>query len=185
MNTNILVGRDLFPVDEIQQQELQKRAANYKNVQWEKLEVEKKESYVKFKLNETSEFGIIFSHIHTVLDTLKLEKPPCSTSLACGVINQKGHLIPVIDIRPILGIPADNKFISNQVIVIEDNHLMAGLAVHSIEGDDGYLESELFSPHFMGETPAVSFSIGMHNGTVPIIDVKQLLTEIVKINEDK
>jgi purine-binding chemotaxis protein CheW len=71
--------------------------------------------------------------VDTVVEILipqKVFPVPTAPPYVLGVINLRGNIVPVVDIRPVLSLsPSDG---INQIAVIRQNQIMIGIAVDSV-----------------------------------------------------
>ena len=74
--------------------------------------------YLSFKLNE-EEFALDISRVREVLDYAKITKVPQTPEFMCGVINLRGSVVPVIDLKRRFGISDTLKTVDSRIIIGE------------------------------------------------------------------
>jgi len=80
--------------------------------------------YLSFKLDE-EEFALDISKVREVLDFAKITRMPQAPEFMSGVINLRGAVVPVIDLKRIFGIRSTERTLDTRIIIGEV----------SIEGD--------------------------------------------------
>ena len=85
------------------------------------------DQYLTFTLAEET-FAIEIVKVHEVIDYLHVTRVPRMPAFLRGVINLRGSVVPVIDLRLILGMPAVEKTVDTCVIIAEV--LMDGDPLH-------------------------------------------------------
>ncbi len=87
---------------------------------------------VSFKVNG-EEFGVNILHVQEIIRMMKITKVPQSQDYVDGVINLRGRVIPVVNLRRRLGmekIEPDNK---TRIIVVEMGNKTIGFIVDEVK----------------------------------------------------
>ena len=74
--------------------------------------------YLTFKLDEEI-FSLDVSKVREILEYTTVTKVPCTPQYMGGVINLRGNVVPVIDLRLKFGLPATERTINTCIIVVE------------------------------------------------------------------
>ena len=74
--------------------------------------------YLSFKLDE-EQFAVEITKIREVLDFTKITKVPRTPEFMRGVINLRGNVVPVIDMRFKFGMSATEKTVNTCIIIME------------------------------------------------------------------
>ena len=91
--------------------------------QWEQL--------VVFRLaNEI--YGVEISAVNTIIRMQEITEIPQSPSFVEGVINLRGSIIPVIDLRKRFGLPLGEATKASRIIVVESDGQMIGMVVDAV-----------------------------------------------------
>lgn len=90
------------------------------------LEIENK--YVIFKLAEEY-YGLSIDNVISIEKPSQITRIPNAPSYIKGVINLRGEVIPVIDLRNKLGMETRDLDRSSRIIVVSSNEIFAGLIV--------------------------------------------------------
>ncbi len=83
----------------------------------------------------------IFEVINAVETTTFLDKPPG----VIGLINLRGEIVPVHDLRFYLGGETRELIASDQILIMKDDEKKIGVAVDSVETVKTFQEDQLFA----------------------------------------
>ncbi len=86
---------------------------------------------VVFEL-EKEEFACMINDVREVLKMIRITPLPRSLDFIEGVINLRGEVIPVIDLRKRFGLPAVERTDESRIIIVEVDERMVGLTVDSV-----------------------------------------------------
>lgn len=89
------------------------------------------ERCVNFKL-EGERFGVDVLQVREVLTRPEMTSVPGASSACVGVINLRGRILTVVDLRQLLDLPAGNCGQSEHLLVVEQGDRMIGLLVDSV-----------------------------------------------------
>ncbi|MGM0653593.1 MAG: chemotaxis protein CheW [Bacillota bacterium] len=81
---------------------------------------------------ETEEFACSINNVREVLKMIKVTPLPRSLDFVEGVINMRGEVIPVIDLRKRFGLPDAERTDNSRIIIVEVEERMVGLIVDSV-----------------------------------------------------
>lgn len=93
--------------------------------------VEELAQFVSFKLGK-EEFCVNIFSVKEINKMLKLTKIPNSPEFVEGVVNLRGVIIPVINLRRKLNMPSVENTQSTRIVVIEINNQNVGLKVDEV-----------------------------------------------------
>jgi len=134
--------------------------------------------YVTFTIADEF-YGIDVARAQEVLNLTFITKVPNTMSFMKGVIDLRGRIVPLIDMRIRFGIP-ERAYDHNTVIIIADiRSLICGLIVDSVcDVITMDLDDIQNTPHFASEIEKDSVTgIGRSGGNLVIVlDVDKLLT---------
>ena len=104
--------------------------------------------YLSFMLDEEL-FALNISTVREVLDFTKITKVPRMPDFVLGVINLRGSVVPVIDMRMKFNMPAGEKIVNTCIVIIEvfisGETLVLGMLVDSVK-EVFELEQEYIEP---------------------------------------
>ncbi len=81
---------------------------------------------------ETEEFACGINSVREVLKMIRVTPLPRSLDFVEGVINMRGDVIPVIDLRKRFGLPEAERTDESRIIIVEVEEQMVGLIVDSV-----------------------------------------------------
>lgn len=82
-----------------------------------------------FRIGEDS-YAIPVEALTEIIITQKLFPVPTTPGHVLGVINLRGNIIPIVDIRPVLALPQQG--ISGQIAVLRHNQIPLGIVVDAV-----------------------------------------------------
>ncbi|RKD34458.1 chemotaxis protein CheW [Thermohalobacter berrensis] len=86
--------------------------------------------YVLFKLNDEY-YGIDISKVKTIEKIQNFTRVPNAPNYVKGVINLRGEVVPVIDLRKRFNLPNKNDYSNSRIIIVTVNDIDVGLIVDS------------------------------------------------------
>jgi purine-binding chemotaxis protein CheW len=92
--------------------------------------------YLTFKLAEET-FAVDVAKVREILEWTTITKVPQTPAYMCGVINLRGSVVPVIDLRLKFGMAATEKTVNTCIIVVEvqqgDDLVVLGALADSVQ----------------------------------------------------
>ncbi len=139
--------------------------------------------YLTFKLGEEV-FALDVAKVREILDFTTVTRVPQTPAYMRGVINLRGSVVPVLDLRLKFGMSATEKTVNTCVIVVEmmmeGEALVMGVLSDSVQ-EVIDLEPEQIEPApRIGTTINTEFILGMgkHNGMfMMILDIDRVFSE--------
>lgn len=86
---------------------------------------------VTFSIGE-EEFGVDILKVQEIIRTMEITKVPRAQDFVEGVINLRGKVIPIIDLRRRFGLDSKTHDKHTRIIVIEINNMIVGFVVDSV-----------------------------------------------------
>ncbi len=86
---------------------------------------------VTFSIGE-EEFGVDILKVQEIIRTMEITKVPRAPDFVEGVINLRGKVIPIIDLRRRFGLESRSHDKHTRIIVIEINNMIVGFVVDSV-----------------------------------------------------
>lgn len=86
---------------------------------------------VTFSIGE-EEFGVDILKVQEIIRTMEITKVPRAQEFVEGVINLRGKVIPIIDLRRRFGFSSKQHDKHTRIIVIEINNMIVGFVVDSV-----------------------------------------------------
>lgn len=89
------------------------------------------EQLVVFEL-ANEHYGVDISAVNTIIRMQEITEVPKTPSFVEGVINLRGSIIPVIDLRKRFGLPAGSITKASRIVVVEASSQMIGMIVDAV-----------------------------------------------------
>lgn len=86
---------------------------------------------VTFRLGK-EEFSLDILKVQEIIRHMDLTRVPRTPDFVDGVINLRGRVIPVLDLRKRFGLPADEKTNDTRIIVVDVDNRTVGLKVDAV-----------------------------------------------------
>jgi purine-binding chemotaxis protein CheW len=137
---------------------------------------------VSFVLDEV-EYGIDILAVHEILRFPEITRLPNSPSFIKGVINLRGNIIPVVDVRKRFGFSPAPITPLTRVIVIETNDKLIGLMVDNVHQVVRISQSSIEQPSDLLEGVSDVFIMGVGRFRDRLIIILNLLN-ILFLEED-
>jgi len=93
---------------------------------------EKPEIWVSFQLAGRS-FALPVMHVREFAPIDRITRVPGAPSIVRGVTNVRGHAIPVVNLRELLGLPGQSPADPNRILVVDYQGRWIGLVVDRVD----------------------------------------------------
>lgn len=122
------------------------------------------DQYLTFKLDDEI-YALNISHVREVLDFTKISRVPRMPEFMCGVINLRGGVVPVVDLRIKFGMPEKEKTVDTCIIIIEitigEEQTLLGIMADSVQEVMNLDSKEIQPPPKIGTRLKTEFIKGM------------------------
>jgi purine-binding chemotaxis protein CheW len=135
---------------------------------------------VTFKIAD-EEFGVDISAVREINRTTRMTKLPNSPAFVDGIINLRGRVIPIIDMRKLLDMERRGHDKDTRIIVVEHDDKMVGIVVDAVK------EVLRIPSSIVGAPPEIASRIGsniiksvgrLENRLLILIDIDEIFTTI-------
>lgn len=100
---------------------------------------------LEFRLAQES-YALETRHVHEVYPLKDLTAIPCTPPFVLGMVNVRGNIIPVIDLKKFFGLPDKGLTNLHRIILVEGNDIEFGLLADVIVGVRRIAEASLQPP---------------------------------------
>lgn len=150
-------------------------------------EVIHKSRYLSFFVKE-EQYGIEISHINEIIAIMKITKVPRTPDFVEGVINLRGSIIPIVDIRGKFGIEKKEHDMNTAIIINEVAGVNIGFIVDRVEDVLTFDERDLSEPPKFGshiDTSFIQSVAEVDSNVILILDMEKIFEddELTKISE--
>jgi purine-binding chemotaxis protein CheW len=111
-------------------------------------------------------YGVDIAHIHTVITPNPITPVPQTPDYVEGVMNLRGRILPVIDLRKRFKVPSEKDGESYRIVIVEVEGLSAGLIVDTVSEVLRLKSSEIQAPSELLDTEEIEVITGI--GRVPL-----------------
>jgi purine-binding chemotaxis protein CheW len=77
-------------------------------------------------------FGVEIAHVHEIIRMQTVTRVPRAPSFVEGVINLRGKVIPVVDLRRRFGLPAAEHTRTSRIVVVDLSDQVVGIVVDGV-----------------------------------------------------
>jgi purine-binding chemotaxis protein CheW len=142
-----------------------------------------KKQYVIFRIGN-DEYGTDINKVTIIERLLTITRVPKTPPYIKGVINLRGDIIPVMELRTRLDIPEIEKDDDTRIIIIDVNKISYGIIVDSVLEVIEIDEAQIESPSGIINDISMDYVNGVAKcGTnlITILNVEKLISELVTI----
>ena len=133
--------------------------------------------YLTFFLGD-EEYGIEIGFVKEIIGVLHITAVPLSKHYILGVINLRGKVVPVIDLRLKFGLPKCEPTERSCIVVVEYNRELIGVLVDTVSEVIDIGEDEFDETTFLDQKVDSQYirGVGKINGAIKIlIEIKKVL----------
>jgi purine-binding chemotaxis protein CheW len=124
-------------------------------------------------------FGVDIAAVESIIKMLPITRVPQSPEFVEGVINLRGKVLPVIDLRLRFGLPAVEVTKSNRIMVITLGGTEVGMIVDGVSEVLSISDEDVEPPPSMVTSVHSSFVVGIakiDTRLVILLDLKKILS---------
>jgi purine-binding chemotaxis protein CheW len=131
---------------------------------------------VEFQLAHES-YAIESEYIHEVYPLKELTPLPCTPSFVLGIINVRGEVLSVIDIRKLFDLPEKGLTDLNRVIIISMDEMKFGILADTISGARFIQLTDIQPPLPMLTGIRAEYLRGVTSERLVVLDAAKILTD--------
>lgn len=148
--------------------------------------------YLSFFVKD-EQYGIDISHINEIIAMMKITHVPRTPPFVEGVVNLRGSIIPIVDIRVKFGIEKKEHDMNTAIIINEVSGVNIGFIVDRVEDVLTFGENDLNEPPKFGshiDTSFIQSVAEVGSDVILILDMEKIfeddeLTQISSFEERK
>jgi purine-binding chemotaxis protein CheW len=126
---------------------------------------------------DDEQYGLDISRIKEIIALMNITQIPKTPDFVKGVINLRGSIIPVVDVRLKFGMEAKEKTIETAIVIYEIDHVSIGFIVDRVD-DVFTIDTDSISaaPDFGTsiDTTFISGIAEVEEGVIMILDLKNI-----------
>lgn len=151
-----------------------------------------KHRYLSFFV-EDEQYGIEISHINEIIAMMKITHVPRTPDFVEGVINLRGSIIPIVDVRGKFGLVKKEHDMNTAIIINEVGGMNIGFVVDRVEDVLTFNEKDLGEPPKFGshiDTSFIQSVAEVDSSVILILDMEKIfeddeLTQIGSFEDSK
>ncbi len=139
--------------------------------------IEKDLQIVGFRIGRET-FGLPIAAVREIVRVPEITSVPNAPDFIEGVINLRGRIIPVVDLRKRFGEPVGQQSKKNRIVVVEIENRSIGLMVNSASEVLKIPPSEIEAPHSVFQEGDLNYITGvgkLHGRLVILLDLSKVL----------
>jgi purine-binding chemotaxis protein CheW len=140
------------------------------------VETEKNLSLVAYHMGGEN-YAVDVRHVREIRALENLTTVPCTPDFVAGVVNLRGRLLSVIDIRKFLSIAHGGITDLTRVVIISANAFEVGLLAESVSGIRDVALSDIHPSGGFTKTASQKHILGVTDDLLTILDVASLLRD--------
>ena len=130
---------------------------------------------VQFTLDE-QRYALVLSVVDRIVRSVTITPLPKAPAIILGIVNVRGRILPVIDIKPLFGQPSPPRRALNKVIIIHAEEMEVGLLADTIVGVRTISTTAIHPPLPTLAESQSRYIHGITNDGTMILDAALLLT---------
>jgi purine-binding chemotaxis protein CheW len=146
-----------------------------------------KDRYLTFRLGK-EDYGIEIRHVTEIVGIQRITEVPDMPDFMRGMINLRGQVIPVIDVRLRFHMQSRDYDERTCVIVVNLNGMAVGLIVDTVQEVREISESDVSAPPSMANDESSRYILGMgrvEEDVKILLDVTRLVNEMeLRVSEN-
>ncbi len=137
---------------------------------------------VSFVLNE-EEFGVDILKVQEIIRIVELTRVPNAPHFVEGVINLRGRIVPVIDLRKRFGLPQNELDKNSRIVIVAVNNLVVGFLVDKVKEVLRVPKAVIEPPPEIASTIHTDYIIGvakLEDRLLIVLDLEKILAPTEK-----
>ena len=122
-------------------------------------------------------YAIESTYVSEVYPIEDLSPLPCTPRFVLGVINVRGQILCVIDLRAVFDLSVDNGADVNKIIILRTAEMEVGVRADAILGVKSISQAEIYPAPATLTGARLEFLKGVTNSSVALLDVPKILSD--------
>ncbi len=133
--------------------------------------------YLRFRLGVVEQYGIPYPYLEELRYVGNLAQVPCTPTFVAGVVNHRGELLTVLDLKQFFQMSPLEHSNTTRIIVVKHAGVRVGLLVDEVDGNESYQSHELAPPLGSDGVSNKEYVLGTHTGRVTLLNIAALLND--------
>jgi len=138
--------------------------------------------YVVFQIDQ-QEFGVDIHKVSIIEKYMNITRVPTTPAYIKGVVNLRGEIIPVMDLRIKFGLPSKEPDDDTRIIMLKFNDIALGVIVDSVAEVVDFTEEELESVTSITNDRTLDYVVGIGRigqRLITVLNIEKLITELTE-----
>ena len=138
--------------------------------------------YVVFQIDQ-QEFGVDIHKVSIIEKYMNITRVPTTPPYIKGVVNLRGEIIPVMDLRIKFGLPSKEPDDDTRIIMLKFNDVTLGVIVDSVAEVVDFAEDELESVTSITNDRTLDYVVGIGRigqRLITVLNIEKLITELTE-----
>jgi len=133
--------------------------------------------YVRFRLGPSELYGISYANLEEIMLVSDITQVPCTPPTIAGVINYRGELLTLIDLKQLFHTEQVEAGNETQVIVVKSDGVRVGIIIDEVDNNDEYNPAYLAPAITSAGVSNIAYVQGIHQGRITILNIGVLLAD--------
>ncbi len=130
-------------------------------------------------------YAIELTHIRDVYSLKELTPIPCTPPFVAGIVNVRGQILPVIDLKAIFDLPPDHHTEFKKIIILHSDQTELAILADAVEGIRAIPVAGIQAPLTAATDSRGGYIKGITNDPLIIIDPVKILADLqLVVNEE-
>lgn len=138
---------------------------------------EQRGQYLRFRLGAVELYGIPYQYLEGLRYVGNLARVPCTPAFVAGVVNHRGELLTILDLKQFFRMPALAQTDESRIVVVRHASMRVGLLVDAVDGNEAYQNAELAPALGSDGVSNMEYVLGIHLGRVTLLNLAALLSD--------
>jgi purine-binding chemotaxis protein CheW len=138
---------------------------------------EQRDQYLRFRLGEVELYGIPYQYLEELRYVGNLARVPCTPAFVAGVVNHRGELLTILDLKQFFRMPALALAAECRIVVVKHAGTRIGLLVDAVDGNEEYQGNDLAPPLGSDGVTNMEYVLGIHAGRVTLLNLAALVND--------
>lgn len=148
----------------------------------QQVSVKENRKYVVFQIAD-QEFGVDIHKVSIIEKYMNITRVPTTPEYIKGVVNLRGEIIPVMDLRIKFGLPAKEPDDDTRIIMLRFNDITLGVIVDSVAEVVDFTEEEMESITSITNDRTLDYVVGIgriDQRLITVLSIEKLITELTE-----
>jgi purine-binding chemotaxis protein CheW len=130
-------------------------------------------------------YGLETAHVLEVVPVRELRPVPCTPPFLLGVVNHRGRILPVLDLRRLFELAGQGIAKGGRVVAVEVGGMAFGIFADAVAGSVRLGADEVAPPPLSLAGDCQAFIRGVTGGMVAVLDLEALASDArITVNEE-